>query len=304
MIAVRSAHHPDSLRGEGLDLAVLDEAAFMEARIWQEIVRPMLSLSRGSAIFLSTPYGKNWFWDLYRLGLDPSEPEWQSFHFPSASNPLLAPAELESIRRQTSEHIWRSEYMAQFSEDSGQVFRGLGAAVWRGAADEPQAQRDYVAGVDWGRSRDFTAIAVVDLAARRMVALERFHQLGWSLQRGRLRALAERWRLKLIWAEANSFGAPNIEALQAEGLPMRSFVTTTASKAPLIEALALAIERGQLQLLDDRVLLGELASYRMQGRLGGGYRYSAPPGMHDDTVIATALAWHAVQQAGSRFVFA
>ena len=49
MIAVRSAHHPDNLRGEGLDLAVLDEAAYMQARVWHEIVRPMLTTTRGSA---------------------------------------------------------------------------------------------------------------------------------------------------------------------------------------------------------------------------------------------------------------
>ena len=58
MIAVRSTHHPDNLRGEGLDLAVLDEAAFMEPRVWPEIVRPMLATSRGSALMLSTPFGR------------------------------------------------------------------------------------------------------------------------------------------------------------------------------------------------------------------------------------------------------
>jgi hypothetical protein len=36
---------------------------------------------------------------------------------------------------------------------------------------------------------------------------------------------------------------------------------------------------------------------------GGGYRYSAPSGAHDDTVIATALAWHGVKQGGVLFDF-
>ena len=71
MIAVRSAYHPDRLRGEGLDLVVLDEAAYMEARVWSEIVRPMIAQSRGSALFLSTHRGHNWFRDLYKIGLDP-----------------------------------------------------------------------------------------------------------------------------------------------------------------------------------------------------------------------------------------
>lgn len=304
MIAVRSAHHPDNLRGEGLDLAVLDEAAFMDPRVWPEIVRPMLTTTRGAALFLSTPFGRNWFWDLYRLGLDNEAPEWESFHFSTETNRMIAPEELESIHRQTTEHVWRTEYLAQFSDESGQVFRGIRAAVRPGRVEAAEAGHTYVAGVDWGRHHDYTVIAVIDATARRLVALDRFNNIGWRLQRGRLKAMATRWRAQLIWAEANSIGAPNIEALQEEGLPMRSFLTTSKSKSPLIESLALAIERGFLGLLDDPVLLGELASFTLERLPGGGYRYGAPPGAHDDTVIATALAWYGVENGGIGFDFA
>ena len=304
MIAVRSAHHPDNLRGEGLDLAVLDEAAYMAPDLWSQVVRPMLTTTRGGALFLSTPWGRNWFWDKYRLGLDDDVPEWKSFHFTTASNRMIDREELASIRRQTTEHIWRTEYLAEFSDESGQVFRGIRAAVIPGAVEAPEAGHNYVAGVDWGRHHDYTVIVVIDATARRLVALDRFNNIGWSLQRGRLKAMAAHWRTRLIWAEANSIGAPNIEALQEEGLPMRSFLTTSQSKSPLIEALALAIERGSLGLLDDPALLGELASFSLERLPGGGYRYGAPPGTHDDTVIATALAWHGVANGGIGFDFA
>lgn len=303
MIAVRSSHHPDYLRGEGLDLAVLDEAAFMEARIWQEIVRPMLATTQGRALFLSTPFGRNWFWDLFRLGVDEQEPDWKSFQFASGSNELIAPEELDSIRRQTSEQVWRSEYLAEFSDDQGQVFRGIRAAVRPAASHTPQAGHRYVAGVDWGRSIDYTAIAIIDATTRQLVALDRFNQVGWSLQRGRLQALTAHWGVHVIWAEANSMGEPNIEALQREGLPVRSFVTTAASKSPLIETLALAIERGDLGLLDDPVLLGELAGFSLERLPGGGYRYGAQPGQHDDTVMALALAWYAAERSGALIEF-
>lgn len=304
MIAVRSAHHPDSLRGEGLDLAVLDEAAYMPPRVWHEIVRPMLTTTRGGALFLSTPLGKNWFYDLFRIGMDSAEDEYAAFHFSTASNPLIAAAELESIRRRATEHIWRVEYLAHFSDESGSVFRGIRQAVQPIRQSAPIAGHSYIAGIDWGRSHDFTAIAIIDATERRLVALDRFNEIGWGLQRGRLRALAQRWGTQVIWAESNSIGAPNIEALQADGLPVRGFATTAKSKSPLIESLALALERRQLSLLDDPVLLGELASYALERLPGGGYRYSAPAGMHDDTVIALALAWHGVMNSGARFDFA
>ena len=304
MIAVRSAHHPDNLRGEGLDLAVLDEAAYMQARIWHEVVRPMLTTTRGSALFLSTPLGKNWFYDLFRIGMDPAESDYSAFQYSSETNPLLAPDELESIRRRSPEHVWRREYLAQFDDNSGAVFRGLRQAVRPVRQRAPLPGHSYVAGVDWGRSHDFTAIAIIDADERQLVALDRFNQIGLSLQRGRLRALAQRWGTRIIWAESNSIGAPNIEALQQDGLPLRGFATTAKSKPPLIESLALAIERGQLRLLDEPVLLGELASYALETLPGGGYRYSAPAGMHDDTVIALALAWHGVENRGASVDFA
>ena len=77
-----------------------------------------------------------------------------------------------------------------------------------------------------------------------MVALDRFNQVDWSLQRQvAWRRSAKRGNRVTIWAEANSIGAPNIEALQQEGLPVRSFQMTAQSKGPLIEALVLAIEK-------------------------------------------------------------
>jgi hypothetical protein len=74
-------------------------------------------------------------------------------------------------------------------------------------------------------------------------------------------------------------------------------MTTAASKSPVIEALALAIERAELALLPDEILLDELAAYTYELLPSGGYRYTAPSGLHDDLVIATALAWHGARHS-------
>lgn len=294
-IEIRSTHYPDNLRGAGLNFAVLDEAAYMHPDVWSEVVRPMLLESRGGALFLSTPRGRNWFWELYQLGLNPDEPEWASFHFDSSVNPLVAHEELQAIRRTTNERTYREEYMAEFLEDSGAVFRGVKQAATADTAATYQDNHRYVMGVDWGKDHDYTAIVVMDSTSKQMVTLERFNQIGYHHQRQRLKAIAERWHVDVIWAEANSIGTPIIEELQRDGLYVRPFMTTSRSKAPLIEGLALAIENGKLALLPDDTLLRELTSYQLERTLMGSYRYSAPAGMHDDTVIATALAWHACQ---------
>ena len=304
VIAVRSAHHPDNLRGDGLDFAVLDEAAFIDPRTWPEVVRPMLATTRGAALFLSTPHGHNWFWDLYRIGLDPEEHEWQSFHSTTADSNLVDPAELQSIQRITPEHIWQTEYEAKFLAETGAVFRDINQVAAPAQYNQPLPGHAYVAGIDWGRNNDYTAIAIIDASNHKMVALDRFNQVGWELQRKRLAALVNHWRPAVIYAEANSIGEPNIDALIQDGLPIRPFYTSAKSKAPLIESLALAIEREDITLLDDPVLLSELASYSVERLHNGGYRYSAASGGHDDTVIAAALAWHAVQFNSASFAFA
>ena len=184
MIALRSAHNPDNLRGEGLDLVLLDEAAFMDRSIWASVIRPMLVNTHGRALFLSTPNGPNWFRELHQLGLDPLQSDWESFHFPTAANPLIPRQELEEIQRLTPEHVWKTEYLAQFANSGSQVFRRIHDAVAADQYHNPQPDHTYVAGIDWGRNNDFTAIAVIDTTDAKMMALERFNsgRLGTPAQ--------------------------------------------------------------------------------------------------------------------------
>jgi len=294
---VRSADDPQSLRGEGLTLAVLDECAFMREIAWTEALRPALSDKLGGALFISTPAGRNWFWRLWMRGQDAAERDWLSWRFPTRDNPYIAPSEIEAARRDLPERIFQQEYEAEFLESSGEVFRRvLDAATATGMG--PQPGRQYVMGVDWAKSADFTALTVMDVAAREVVYLDRFNQIDYIVQRARLQALAERYRVDAIIAESNSIGEPIIEQLQRDNLPVRGFQTSNATKAQIIEALALAFEQGTIRILPDPVLIGELQAYEMERLPSGMTRYSAPEGMHDDTVMSLALAWSAVADSG------
>lgn len=291
----------DNLRGPGLDGVVMDEAAFTRDDVWTLRLMPMLigRESRTRAYFASTPFGRNWFWDVYQMGLDPLRADWASYHRSSFERVALRD-EYDMIRDAVNERVFAQEYLAEFLEDSGTVFRGVSAAatVARGQY-EPVAGGRYVMGVDWGRDNDYTVMSVVDADNGRMVDMMRVREVGYHLQRGHLVTLFRKWRPVAIWAEANSIGAPNIEELQREGLPVRPFQTTAKSKTPLVESLVLAIERGELAILKDEVLKSELTAYTMERLPGGGWRYNAPSGGHDDTVISLALAWHGVSAGGS-----
>ena len=117
-IAVRSADNPQRLRGEGLDFLVMDEAAFVKPEVWAEVLRPTLTERRGSALFISTPIGRdNWFFDLWETAEDGDN--WARFRFATTDNPAIDPEEVEAARTEVGSIVFAQEYLAEFV-DAGQ----------------------------------------------------------------------------------------------------------------------------------------------------------------------------------------
>lgn len=289
-IQVRSADNPDSLRGEGLDFVVMDECAFIHEDAWREALRPALADRRGRAMFISTPKGHNWFWRLWQRCLDDTDPEWRGWQLPTLTNPYIDPAEIDAARRGLPERIFLQEFEAQFLEDAGGAFRNVAAAATATPQDSGILGHTYAIGVDWARETDFTCLAVHDVTLGEIVALDRFNQIDYQIQLGRLTALCDRFNPAAVIAESNSIGQPLIEQLQRSGLPVVPFATTNASKQIAVDALSLAFETGTLRIIPDPVLIGELQAYQGERLPSGVMRYGAPAGMHDDTVMAVMLA--------------
>ena len=294
-VQVRSADEPASLRGEGLDYVVLDEIAYMKEPAWVEAIRPALSDRQGKALFISTPKGRNWFWRLFQRGQEKAE-DWQSWSFPTSSNPYIPAEEIDAARQSLPERIFRQEYEAEFIDDAGGVFRRVMAAATAEAQEGAVSGHEYIFGVDWARYNDATVFAVLDATLMQCVYVDRMTNTNYGLQRTRLQALYERFRPGEIVAEINSMGGPQAEALQDIGLPVTEFTTTNASKKEIIDSLAHAFETGALTIIPDPVLIGELQAFEQERTAGGTIRYTAPEGMHDDTVIALALAFSGVGQ--------
>lgn len=128
LLKAQSAKYPEHLVGEGLNGVIVAEAAKMKRRIWDQYLRPTLADYRGWAKFTSTPEGRNWFYDLWRLGQDGTDPEWASFRFPSYANEKLFPLgaedpEIISMLAGMSEELGAQEVLAVFSKYVGQVFK-------------------------------------------------------------------------------------------------------------------------------------------------------------------------------------
>ena len=284
----------DTARGRRYARVIVDEAAQAPGlqHAWENVIRPTLTDFRGDAWFMSTPAGMGYFWQLWQRGEDPAEPEWRSWQQPSSSNPLLPAGEIEAARRELPEQVFAQEYLAQFIEDSGLVFRNVLAAQTATRQDFAEGGHTHSVGLDWGKLNDFTVISVVDISSREQVYLDRFNRIDYEFQSARVLAALDRFPGAYVVAESNSVGEPLIDRLRRDGVRVQSYAMTQGSKSQLIEDLALAFERAELAILPDRVQSGELLAYGQERLPSGAYRYGAPGGMHDDCVMALALAWH------------
>ena len=295
-VAVRSADNPDSLRGEGLDYVVMDECAFMKVEAWADAIRPSLSDRLGKALFISTPKGRNWFWEVYQRGMN-NEQGWQSWTYPTASNPFIDKAEIEAAKRDLPEIIFRQEYLAEFVDDQGGVFRRVQEAAIL-EPREPDDKRQYIAGVDVAASIDYTVISVLDAESKEMVYMDRFNRVDYPVLIDRLESVYRRYHIISMVVESNSIGQPVIDELVSRGLNIVPFTTTSATKQAVIQNLQSAFENGTIRILNEPMLIGELLSFESKRNPSGGFSYSAPAGMHDDCVMSLAFAWNGLSRGG------
>jgi phage terminase large subunit-like protein len=298
-VQVRSADDPDRLRGEGLDFVVFDEAATIPENTWTEVIRPALADRKGRALFIGTPRGRNWFWKLVQdAQRDPAQ--WQVWQVPTVghplSNPFIDPNEIEAARRSLPERVFRQEFLAEFVEDGGGIFRNVRSQAIAERQERPQPGHVYVIGVDWGKFEDFSVFLVLDATNRMVADVVRLRQIDYTTQMQQLIALVHHWRPLTIVAERNAMGEPLVEQLLQRGLPVQPVQVHAGVKHALVDALALALEQEQLFLpgwSEASWLIDELEAFTAERLPSGLLRYTAPPGQHDDGVMALALAWSA-----------
>lgn len=121
IIELKGADNEDSLRGVGLNKVVLDEFAFMKPEAWTEVIRPALSDKKGSAMFIGTPDGFNFFYDLYNRG-KVEQDGFKSWYFKSTDSPFIDPLEIEAARKELDERTFRQEYEASFETATGRIY--------------------------------------------------------------------------------------------------------------------------------------------------------------------------------------
>lgn len=297
-ILFRSFERPGGTIGRKYRLAIVDEAARVKRQPIYEDLLPALADLGGKVVATTTPRGRTgWVWEWYQKAQQ-GNPLYAVVTGPSTENPSREIAEfVEIARAEMPENLFRQEILAEFVEGEGAVFRGITAAARLDGYRAERAEGDYAIGCDVAKHQDYTVLYAMHVGTGEVHAAERFNALDWTIIEDRIARFVDTWG-GTLWLDSTGVGDGVFDRLCSRGLPVQPFKFSSESKQNLVVALSNALEKGEISFPADPVLIGELETFAYDLLPSGRFRYSAPDGMHDDCVIALALAtWGRAQHA-------
>jgi hypothetical protein len=287
-VKCKSTENPAGLLGEELDLVIFDEVAKAKRTIWEEYLEDRLTTRRGKSVFISTPWGKNWFFEEFvRAKHDKAS---AAFQFPSKENPHFPQDEWDRLKVSKRKDIFDQNFRAMFLTGAANFFEGV-REVCSGRLKDYEGGHFYTLGVDWAKVRDWTVAVVIDKMTHHVVAFKRFQRIPYPLQEKKIIALSENYHRPEMWMDSTGLGEPIADSLKHSGVNVNDYKLTNKSKLALIEKLSIWIEQKRITYPPVEVLLDELETFGVEyNETSKTEKYGAPAGFHDDCVIALALA--------------
>ena len=282
-IAFKSGDKGDSLYGEDVYAAVIDEASRCKEEAWHA-VRTTLTATRGPIRIIGNVKGRqNWAYRLARMA-EQGTPDMAYFRLTAhdaVAAGVLDAEEIEDARRALPESVFRELYLAEPSDDGGNPF---GVSAIRSCVAPLSTAEPVAWGIDLAKSQDYTVAIGLD-QEKRVCRFERW-QGPWDATIQRLKAIVGD---ATALVDSTGVGDPVLEALQkGGGGRFEGFKFTAQSKQQLMEGLAVAIQQQQIRVPDGPIV-SELESFGYEYTRTG-VRYAAAEGLYDDCVCALALA--------------
>lgn len=285
-----SGERPDNIRGNTFDYLIVDEMAFTRPELWSEVLSATVLVKGKKVIFISTPKGKNHF---YQLSLQPNyDNRYKYFHYSSYDNPMIDSEDLEERKRSLPKHIFEQEYLAKFIDNASGLFKNVDSCIIKPA----ERTQKLFGGLDIGRADDYTVLTILNKNYQ-MVYIQRWRQQEWSKIIDEVATKIREYNAE-IFVEVNNQGDVFFEMLQNKVYNnVQPYVTTTATKPIMIEDLAVHFENKDIGILNENWLVDELNAFTyIYNEKTRRVQYGAPQGVHDDGVMSLALAVQSIKK--------
>ena len=302
-IYFKSTESEESCRGGTYDHLIIDEAADVKDDVWEAIIRPTAAAKGKTHLILSTPKGRNWFYEMYMLGegLDEKQKDGiNSIRFSSITSPYINKDELERSQRQMREALFRQEYLAEFVDGASLCFNGLDRCLYNPMEimNRQKGATQVYFGIDLGSTVDYTWCIILD---QNGTVIDKMKCQGnWNDIKDKIHGFLTKWsKFKPIgFIERNGVGAPITDHFIAKppaNTTIWPWVTGNKNKSSIMESLIMDVEKGNIKIPKWDDLVRELLAMEVWWKNGRCF-YGAPAGEHDDGVIALALAREAFRR--------
>lgn len=276
------------VRGKNPDIVLVDEAAYIPDRIYDQVIEPYFLTHDSYEYYLfSTPAGKSGYF--YHAVDGDRADEWWTEHWPSSINPLNDEAWIERKEREKDSTSFAQEYLGEFV-DEGDNFISVDV-VRPQLADAVTLEGPVSLGVDVARKgKDRTVYVAMD-AGQRARVLDSEDQSTIPGVVGRIKQLHREHDFDGVYVDENAVGGGVVddEELNSMGL-VNGVKFTTKSKHKMYNRLKNDLESGDITLERDRQLIAELTQLDYSVTANGYYKIGHPDGGHDDFADALALA--------------
>ena len=292
IIYFRSAEREDNLRGNTLTYLVVDEAAFIKDNVWNEVLRATTLVKGKKVLFLSTPKGKNWFYQMAMRGESEDYPQYKTITASSFDTPYITKEELDEAKMSLPDSIYRQEILAVFLDGGGEVFSNLKLNCVLNSYPPKDTNDRYYAGLDVGRANDYTVLTILNTKGD-VVRIYRERQNSWNVIVSEVVKNLREFNAR-CHIEINGIGDPIYEQIKKQYSNIEPFITSNDSKQNIIEELILTLNEDKIKLPSQDLnadLYKELSvfTYDYSPRTRK-VRYGSPNGFHDDMVMSLALA--------------
>ena len=292
-----SAERPDSIRGFSFHYLVVDESAFLKQDAFDQAILPTLSALGKKCLLISTPKGKNWFYNWYLKGLD-NRDDVISFKGYATDNPFVDQQFIIEAKQSMPPSVFKQEFEAEFTDDGNDVFKNLEhvsiISRWR----EPQTTNRYYIGIDPALSGDYSVLSIMDDMGR-VCFISRQTNTTFQSLAGEYNRIIGRYAPRSIAIETNGLGIGLYELIDSRNKV--NWKTTNDNKAKGIQNLIYDIENSEIELPSRDFMhecWDEFSAFSYSQSPTGKLVFSAPNGYHDDIVMSIMLANEQRRQGG------
>ena len=285
-----STDNADTIRGFRFSHVVVDEIAFQKERSIDQVVLPTLNPNGKKCLMISTPRGKNFFYNWFMRGQEDND-DVVSFRIKLTECPYVQPSLIEAARQSLPPDLYKQEFEAQFVDSSNDVFIGIEKVSTVTEYDHPRGQDAYV-GIDTGLTSDMSVLSIVSPTGKVL----------WfeSINNMNINSIAETFKQRMLrynivggYIETNGIGRAMFDLVAPSFRKIKPFTTTQDSKTEMVRKLISDIETMTIELPTDQlepVLHREFATYTYKLSQNGKLTFTHSAGQHDDMVDALLMA--------------